>query len=108
MRPILALLVAMLIRVSYADQPQYQVIPPLPPTAFLGQTYSCQFRIPGLVFPTFRFDGLPSGLLGSLSGLVKGRPAATGSFLVTISYSSNNYQASKQTVLRVALSDDKP
>lgn len=108
MRLILALLAALLLVKSNTDQPKYQLTPHLPPTAFLERAYFCQFRVPGLAFPAFRFEGLPSGLNGSPSGLLKGSPAATGSFLITITYSSNGYQAAKQTVLRVALSGDSP
>lgn len=84
-------LLAVLLLAATADQSHYQLTPPLPPTAFLAQTYSCQFRVPGLAYPAFRFQGLPSGLSGSASGLVRGVPSVMGSFLVSIRYSSNGY-----------------
>jgi hypothetical protein len=107
-RLILLILISLNFQQIDTNQLLFQLSPPIPPTSFLGQFYTCQFRIIGLDYPSFQIDGLPSGFSSSPSGLVKGTPAQIGSFVITISYSSNNYKDSKQTILRVVQSGDSP
>jgi hypothetical protein len=106
-----SIVVFVLIRLTFSltgSQLLYQLSPSIPPTAFLSQYYTCQFRVIGLDFPAFKFDGLPKELTGEPSGIIKGTPLSMGSYIVNVSYSTNLISQSKQTILRVALSADSP
>lgn len=91
-----------------ADQPTYQLSPILPPSAFMGQLYSCKFQVAGLKLPKFDFEGLPKEFTSNASGLVTGVPLKVGSYLVTVTYSSNSFSQSQQTIIRVTTSDQYP
>lgn len=43
------------LQTAAADQPAYQLSPILPPSAFVGELYSCKFQVPGLKAPKFDF-----------------------------------------------------
>lgn len=53
---------------------QYTLSPALPPTAFLGQYYTCDFRVAGLTNPKYTFDDLPYFFKASSSGRLEGTP----------------------------------
>lgn len=65
---------------------QYSLSPNLPPTAFIGQYYTCNFRVGGLANPSFSFKNLPSCFTASSSGTVEGIPNESGSYSVTVNY----------------------
>ena len=98
---------AFLLHPAAADQPAYQLSPVLPPSAFVGQLYSCRFQVAGLRLPQFGFEGLPKELSGQSSGLVTGVPLKVGSFLVTVTYSSSSFSRSHQTIIRVTTTNDQ-
>jgi hypothetical protein len=54
------LVIALLVGVSLQGANEFFLSPPLPPTAFVGEYYTTQFRILGLDNPVFRFTDLPS------------------------------------------------
>jgi hypothetical protein len=93
---------ALLVLRINSDQPRYQLLPQLPPAAFIGEAYVCRFQVVGLNLPLFRITGLPQELTSGSSGVISGTPLRVGSFLITVSYSSNSYTQSKQTILRIA------
>jgi hypothetical protein len=103
-----ALLLLLLLRPASSDQPLYALSPQLPPTAFVGQPYACQFQVTGLSAPLFTFAGLPKELASQSSGLIKGTPADKGSFAITITFTANGYKSSYQALLCVAAPDDFP
>ena len=47
------------------EKNDFYLAPSNPPTAFLAQYYTVQFRVAGLNNPSFSFNGLPSSLVGS-------------------------------------------
>lgn len=98
---LVALLLLILIQLAIADQPLYVVMPQLPPTAFVGQPYACQFTVTGISAPLFAFNGLPKEIATNSAGLIKGTPLSKGSYAITVSFVSNSYKASYQTLLRV-------
>ncbi len=65
---------------------QYEISPALPPTAFIGQYYTVNFRVGGLSTPDFTFDNLPSCFTGSSTGTIEGIPDSIGSFNIRVSY----------------------
>lgn len=75
--------------------------PLIPPTAFVQNFYTCQFRVIGLDFPQYTFQGLPPTITGTSEGRVSGTPNQTGSYPVTVSYQSNGYKASSEFIFRV-------
>ncbi len=80
----------------------FYLTPPLPPTTFLGQYYTVQFRVLGMTSPTFSFDSLPRCFFASADGTIKGTPNATGSFAVRVNFKSSEGFGSKDIVIRVA------
>jgi hypothetical protein len=96
------LLLLLLLPLAHANQPFYFLSPELPPSAFVGQPYACQFQVSGLTTPVFSFIGLPKGLVGGSSGLLKGTPGSKGTFAITVSFASSRIKSSQQTLLRVA------
>lgn len=100
------LVLATLLLVVSLQQPDnnsnYQISPPLPPTAFVGQYYTCQFRVLGMDFPTFEFRGLPSCFTGSKAGMIEGVPDQIGSFPLTVVYWSGSVKFSRDIVIRIA------
>jgi len=75
--------------------------PSSPPTAFLAQYYTVQFRVAGLNNPSFSFIGLPSFLEGSSNGSVQGVPESMGSFSVKVAFSSGEMSGESDVILRV-------
>lgn len=80
---------------------RYELSPNLPPTAFIGQYYTCNFRVSGLTAPTFSFVNLPSCFTSTSSGSVEGIPDSTGSFSVTVKYQEGRSSGQQVVVLRV-------
>lgn len=80
----------------------YFLSPPLPPTAFVGQYYTTQFRILGLDNPIFTFINLPKFFKGSNDGTIEGTADKSGSFAVKVSFVSGKNKGSRDIVVRVA------
>ena len=75
--------------------------PIIPPTAFVGQYYTCQFRVLGMDFPIYKFHGLPPNMTGNHYGRVIGTPGKIGSYPVTVTYSSKEFTSSTELVFMV-------
>jgi len=86
------------------DSDGYFLSPPLPPTAFVGQYYTAQFRVVGLDFPSFKFSGLPKCFVGTSDGAIEGNPDKAGSYAVTITFTDGGKSYSRQIVVRIASS----
>lgn len=80
----------------------YFLSPPLPPTAFIGEYYTTQFRILGLDNPVFKFSELPPWLKGYKDGTLAGTPTVAGSFPVRVFFSAPGCDSSRDIVVRVA------
>jgi hypothetical protein len=80
---------------------QYSLSPDLPPTAFIGQYYTCNFRVGGLSTPSFTFSNLPSCFTASSSGTVEGIPTESGSYSITVNYQQASAKGQQVIVLRV-------
>ena len=65
---------------NYLDTVSYKIVPEFPSEAFLGQYYTCRFRVNGMSKPIFRFYNLPSFFSASPSGIIQGIPDKTGTF----------------------------
>lgn len=70
------------------QEDRYFVTPALPPTAFLGNYYTAQFRVIGLDNPRFTFNVIPPWFNGFSNGTVEGTPLSVGSFPLQIFYES--------------------
>lgn len=81
--------------------PGYILSPALPPTAFIGEYYTCDFRVAGLVNPTFTFKNLPRFFKSLPSGRIEGTPTEKGTFTIIVTYQENKVSSSKSVVLRV-------
>lgn len=79
----------------------YFLSPPIPPTAFVGDFYTVQFRVGGLDAPLFDFYNLPSAFTGYPNGTIEGNPSIQGSFPVKVSFRSGNISSSQNLILRV-------
>jgi hypothetical protein len=99
--PIITLIAALLFTAS-SDKPNTQLSPMIPPTAFLGHYYTCQFKVLGMDSAVYMFKGLPASLSGNNNGLVTGTPNATGSYPITVSYSSKYQSGSANSVFLVS------
>jgi hypothetical protein len=99
MHALVALLLLILISPASHSQPRYALAPEIPPAAFLGQNYACQFQVTGLPTPRFSFKGLPKEFTWDASGMIKGTPLTKGSFSVTISFTGNSFKGSRQSIL---------
>jgi len=108
MHALVALLLLILISPASHSQPRYALAPEIPPAAFLGQNYACQFQVTGLPTPRFSFKGLPKEFTWDASGMIKGTPLTKGSFSVTISFTGNSFKGSRQSILRVAVPSNYP
>jgi hypothetical protein len=75
---------------QYSTSSNYQLSPSLPPNAFVGQYYTCDFRVQGLTNPTYQFSNLPSFLQASSSGRIEGTPTLKGTFTINVQYSSGS------------------
>lgn len=67
---------------------QYDILPNLPPTAYIGQYYTVKFRVSGLTTPIFTFKSLPSCFTTTDDGTLEGTPNKVGSFSIVVSYQS--------------------
>jgi hypothetical protein len=65
---------------------RYFLSPPQPPTAFVGQYYTVQFRVIGVDNPKFSFSNLPPFLKGYSDGTIEGAPDKLGSFVAKIRF----------------------
>jgi hypothetical protein len=84
---------------------EYLLNPSIPPVAFLGQYYTCDFRVAGLSGTTYTFEKLPQFFRGSSSGRVEGTPDAKGSYEVVVNYRSNQVFGKKSVILRISEPD---
>jgi len=82
----------------------YFLSPPLPPTAFVGEYYTTQFRVLGLDNPVFDFDELPKCFKSYPDGTIEGTPEKAGSFAVKVHFKSGKCSATRDIVFRVARS----
>lgn len=78
----------------------YELSPPLPPAAYRGEYYTCQFYVQGIA-PAFHFYGLPPFLAASRSGALEGTPPAAGTFRFTVVYALGDVYGQEDVVLRV-------
>jgi hypothetical protein len=80
---------------------KYSLTPVIPPIAFVGQYYTCAFRVNGLNYPTFTFENLPQHFTASATGTIEGVPSATGSYNVVVQYRSENIVQKQTFILTV-------
>lgn len=80
----------------------YFLSPPLPPTAFIGEYYTTQFRILGLDNPVFKFSDLPEELKGYPDGTLAGTPLKAGSYPVRVFFTTPRCDSYRDIVVRVA------
>jgi hypothetical protein len=100
-KPILISVFLILSQQTLNSYSQYDISPSLPPSAFIGQYYTCQFRASGLKNPSFSFENLPSFLTASSNGAIEGIPTDSGSYSITVSYQQGGEQGQQDVVLRV-------
>lgn len=104
------LLVTLLLASSLAHKQHYHykedyfLSPPIPPTAFVGEYYTLQFRVLGLDNPVFKFEHLPAAFTGHPDGTIEGTPDATGSFAVKVWFASKGVKECKEITIRVSSS----
>ena len=82
----------------------YFLSPPLPPTAFIGEYYTAQFRILGLDNPIFKFSNLPAWFKGHSDGTLSGTPKKAGSYPVRVFFTTSGCDQYRDIVVRVAQS----
>ena len=80
----------------------YFLSPPLPPTAFIGEYYTTQFRILGLDNPLFKFVDLPKWFKGYKDGTIAGTPKKAGSYPVRVYFTTPGCDNYRDIVVRVA------
>lgn len=80
----------------------YSLTPVIPPIAFVGQYYTCAFRVNGLNYPSFTFENLPDHFTASTTGAIEGVPSAIGSYSVIVQYRAENVVQKQTFVLRIA------
>lgn len=78
--------------------------PPLPPTAFVGQYWTTQFRVLGLDNPIFSFENLPKCFTGYEDGTIEGTADKAGSYAVKVNFRSGKHSGCRDIVIRVARS----
>jgi len=100
------LLVVLLLASAYAGESSddYFLSPPLPPTAFVGEYYTTQFRVLGLDNPVFDFDELPKCFKSYPDGTIEGTPEKAGSYAVKVHFKSGKCAGTRDIVFRVARS----
>ena len=99
------LLVALLLVSSFAKhQEDYFITPAVPPTAFVGEYYTIQFRVFGLDNPVYKFEGLPAYLKGHEDGTIEGTPHEKGSFAIKVWFASKGVRQCKDVTIRVGAS----
>lgn len=81
---------------------QYEITPIIPPTAFIGQYYTVNFRVNGLAKPNISFDNLPDCFSALNTGTIEGTPDTIGSFNIILRYQSGSESGQQNIVLRVA------
>ena len=106
----LALLLFLLVaaRQSHDDYNQYEITPVIPPTAFVGQYYTVNFRVNGLAKPTISFLNLPDCFTALNTGTIEGIPDTAGSYNIVLQYQSGAESGQQNIVLRVAKSTFSP
>lgn len=67
---------------------QYEITPIIPPTAFVGQYYTVNFRVNGLAKPDISFDNLPDCFTALNTGTIEGTPDTAGSYNIVLRYQS--------------------
>ncbi len=81
------LLLLMIVSTSSSKNTQiYSISPSIPPKAFVGEYYTCDFRVQGLYNPTYKFTNLPSFFKASYNGRIEGTPTRKGTYNVVVSY----------------------
>jgi len=98
------LLLALLLALVFASPEEYFISPPIPPTAFVGEFYTVQFRVLGLDNPVFKFEDLPLFFKGYSDGTLEGIPATIGSYSIKVWFASKGVQVCKVLTIRVSAS----
>lgn len=83
------------------NPPDFVLSPAIPPVAFVGQYYTCDFRVTGLTNPQYTFMNLPRFFKSSRSGRIEGIPSEKGTFTITVNYQQNRISSQKSVVLRI-------
>ena len=99
-RYLLVILLIALTQQGYSHD--FFLSPPLPPTAFVGEYYTTQFRVLGLDNPVFYFTKLPKFLKGHADGTIEGTPKKTGSFPVSVRFTAPGCDETRDIVIRIA------
>ena len=104
--PSLTLLLFLLVAASqnHNGPNQYEITPIIPPTAFVGQYYTVNFRVNGLAKPDISFDNLPDCFTALSTGTIEGVPDTVGSYNIVLRYQSGAESGQQDIVLRVAKS----
>ena len=87
-KALLTLLLTLAITQKSNTYSMYSLTPVIPPIAFVGQYYTCAFRVNGLNYPSFTFENLPEHFTASSTGTIEGVPSAIGSYSVIVQYRS--------------------
>jgi hypothetical protein len=82
----------------------YFVSPPIPPTAFVGEYYTVQFRVLGLDNPVFKFEDMPDCFKGHSDGTVEGTPKTPGTYEIKVWFASKGVKECKVLSIRVSAS----
>ena len=53
----------------------YFLSPAYPPSAYQNEFYTTRFRVRGLDYPNFSFEGLPKNFRASSDGVISGVPS---------------------------------
>lgn len=106
----LALLLLLLVSAHQNHQSynQYEISPIIPPTAFVGQYYTVNFRVNGLAKPDISFDNLPDCFTALNTGTIEGIPDTVGSYNIILRYRNGAESGQQNIVLRVAKSTFSP
>ena len=80
----------------------YFVSPAAPPTAFVGEFYTVQFRVMGLDNPVFKFEDLPAWFKGHGDGTVEGVPKHAGNYQIKVWFASKGVKECKVLSIRVS------
>lgn len=82
----------------------YEITPIIPPTAFVGQYYTVNFRVNGFAKPDISFLNLPDCFTALNTGTIEGIPDTVGSYNIVLRYQSGSESGQQDIVLRVAKS----
>ena len=92
----LVFLLLLSLAASYGrDRYDFSLSPTIPPPAFLGQYYTCDFRVAGLKNPVYTFERLPRFLKGSSIGRLEGTPNERGNYEIIVHYEEGIYSGRK-------------